>query len=208
MCGCRLCGGKDEPEKLIVCEDCDFFFHTRCVDPPLEEIPEDDWYCLRSDCEKKHKSSEENIPVSMVAHVVGTLKVDSEEILKTDKDQLEEIEIADFSAKVKKDAEDDKMSTEGDKEDEVKDIKDEVKDKKDEVKDNKDEVSDKKDEVKDSKDEKNDKKNEVSDKKDAVSDKKDAVKDKDSAGVSDNDVEMSAVPNDDDDRKAKDKNDK
>merc|ERR1719242_1105411 len=84
MCGCRLCGGKDEPEKLIVCEDCDFFFHTRCVDPPLEEIPEDDWYCLRSDCEKKHKSSEENIPVSMVAHVVGTLKVDSEEILKTD----------------------------------------------------------------------------------------------------------------------------
>ena len=207
MCGCRLCGGKDEPEKLIVCEDCDFFFHTRCVDPPLEEIPEDDWYCLRSDCEKKHKSSEENIPVSMVAHVVGTLKVDSEEI-KTDKDQLEEIEIADFSAKVKKDAEDDKMSTEDDEEHEVKDIKDEVKDKKDEVKDNKDEVSDKKDEVKDSKDEKNDKKNEVSDKKDAVSDKKDAVKDKDSAGVSDNDVEMSAVPNDDDDRKAKDKNDK
>ena len=207
MCGCRLCGGKDEPEKLIVCEDCDFFFHTRCVDPPLEEIPEDDWYCLRSDCEKKHKSSEENIPVSMVAHVVGNLKVDSEEI-KTDKDQLEEIEIADFSAKVKKDAEDDKMSTEDDEEHEVKDIKDEVKDKKDEVKDNKDEVSDKKDEVKDSKDEKNDKKNEVSDKKDAVSDKKDAVKDKDSAGVSDNDVEMSAVPNDDDDRKAKDKNDK
>ena len=204
MCGCRLCGGKDEPEKLIVCEDCDFFFHTRCVDPPLEEIPEDDWYCLRSDCEKKHKSSEENIPVSMVAHVVGNLKVDSEEI-KTDKDQLEEIEIADFSAKVKKDAEDDKMSTEDDEEHEVKDIKDEVKDKKDEVKDNKDEVSDKKDEVKDSKDEKNDKKNEVSDKKDAVSDKKDAVKDKESAGVSDNDVEMSAVPNDDDDCKAKDK---
>ena len=34
------------------------------------------------------------------------------------------------------------------------------------------------------------------------------VKDKDSAGVSDNDVEMSAVPNDDDDHKAKDKNDK
>ena len=204
MCGCRLCGGKDEPEKLIVCEDCDFFFHTRCVDPPLEEIPEDDWYCLRSDCEKKHKSSEENIPVSMVAHVVGTLKVDSEEILKTDKDQLEEIEIADFSAKVKKDAEDDKMSTEGDEEHEVKDIKDEVKDKKDEVKDKKDEVSDKKDEMKDSKDEKKDNKDEVSDKKDAVSDKKDAVKDKDSAGVSDNDVEMSAV----DDCKAKDKKDK
>ena len=156
----------------------------------MDEIPEDDWYCLRSDCEKKHKSSEENIPVSMVAHVVGTLKVDSEEILKTDKDQLEEIEIADFSAKVKKDAEDDKMSTEDDEEDEVKDIKDEVKDKKDEVKDNKDEVSDKKDEV--------------SVKKDAVSDRKDVVKDKDSAGVSDNDVEMSAV----DDCKAKDKKDK
>ena len=164
----------------------------------MEEIPEDDWYCLRSDCEKKHKSSEENIPVSMVAHVVGTLKVDSEEILKTDKDQLEEIEIADFSAKVKKDAEDDKMSTEGDEEHEVKDIKDEVKDKKDEV-------SDKKDEMKDSKDEKKDNKDEVTDKKDAVSDKKDAVKDKESAGVSDNDVEMSAVPNDDDDRKPKDK---
>uniref|UniRef100_A0A8D8VVT0 RING-type E3 ubiquitin transferase n=1 Tax=Cacopsylla melanoneura TaxID=428564 RepID=A0A8D8VVT0_9HEMI len=45
-CGCALCAGKTSPDKLIVCEECQHYFHIWCLKPPLETIPEDDeWFC-------------------------------------------------------------------------------------------------------------------------------------------------------------------
>lgn len=45
-CGCSVCGGREEPEKTIVCDECQWGFHIFCLKPPLKEIPEeDDWYC-------------------------------------------------------------------------------------------------------------------------------------------------------------------
>ena len=40
------CGGKDNPEKQLLCDECDLAYHIYCLDPPLETIPDDDeWYC-------------------------------------------------------------------------------------------------------------------------------------------------------------------
>ncbi|KAK3723807.1 hypothetical protein QZH41_019484, partial [Actinostola sp. cb2023] len=40
------CGGKENPDKQILCDECDLAYHIYCLDPPLEEIPDvDDWYC-------------------------------------------------------------------------------------------------------------------------------------------------------------------
>ncbi|CAG8441835.1 9445_t:CDS:1 [Acaulospora morrowiae] len=45
-CGCNTCGGKDEEEHTIVCDECQYYFHFRCLDPPLEKLPEEEyWYC-------------------------------------------------------------------------------------------------------------------------------------------------------------------
>ncbi|XP_023230679.1 E3 ubiquitin-protein ligase UHRF1-like [Centruroides sculpturatus] len=45
-CACHSCGGKDNPDKQILCDECDMAYHIWCLDPPLEKIPEDeDWYC-------------------------------------------------------------------------------------------------------------------------------------------------------------------
>ena len=44
-CGCQECGLKDEPGTQLFCEECNYVTHMRCLDPPLEEIPEDDFYC-------------------------------------------------------------------------------------------------------------------------------------------------------------------
>jgi nucleosome-remodeling factor subunit BPTF len=30
---------------LLCCETCPAVYHLTCVDPPLEEVPEDDWLC-------------------------------------------------------------------------------------------------------------------------------------------------------------------
>ena len=44
-CGCQECGLKDDPDRQLFCEECQYSTHMRCLDPPLEEVPEDDFYC-------------------------------------------------------------------------------------------------------------------------------------------------------------------
>ncbi|KAF0704134.1 E3 ubiquitin-protein ligase UHRF1-like, partial [Aphis craccivora] len=45
-CGCNICGGKDDEDKQILCDECNDGFHITCLSPPLTEIPEDDeWFC-------------------------------------------------------------------------------------------------------------------------------------------------------------------
>lgn len=45
-CGCHKCGGKEDPEKQIMCDECDMAYHIYCLSPPLEAIPDmDEWFC-------------------------------------------------------------------------------------------------------------------------------------------------------------------
>ncbi|XP_054030992.1 E3 ubiquitin-protein ligase UHRF1 [Dryobates pubescens] len=46
VCACHICGGKQDPEKQLMCDECDMAFHIYCLNPPLSSIPDDeDWYC-------------------------------------------------------------------------------------------------------------------------------------------------------------------
>ncbi|XP_067677716.1 E3 ubiquitin-protein ligase UHRF1-like [Haliotis asinina] len=45
-CACCVCGGKDNPGRQILCDECDQAYHLDCLNPPLETVPdEDEWYC-------------------------------------------------------------------------------------------------------------------------------------------------------------------
>ncbi|KAJ8356834.1 hypothetical protein SKAU_G00196280 [Synaphobranchus kaupii] len=45
-CNCHVCGVKQDPDKQLLCDECDMAFHIYCLTPPLTSIPEDeDWYC-------------------------------------------------------------------------------------------------------------------------------------------------------------------
>jgi hypothetical protein len=56
FCGCRKCHGKHDSESLLVCDGCDEEYHTYCLTKPLEEIPQNSWYCTC--CSKKmHKKA-------------------------------------------------------------------------------------------------------------------------------------------------------
>lgn len=47
-CGCSVCGGRNDPDKTIVCDECQWGFHIYCLKPPLKSVPEeDDWYCSK-----------------------------------------------------------------------------------------------------------------------------------------------------------------
>lgn len=44
ICACHICGGKQDPDKQLMCDECDMAFHIYCLNPPLSSIPDDeDW---------------------------------------------------------------------------------------------------------------------------------------------------------------------
>merc|ERR1711962_518166 len=45
---CRVC---KEGGELLCCDSCPNSYHLRCVEPPLEEVPEGSWTCHRCACE-------------------------------------------------------------------------------------------------------------------------------------------------------------
>ncbi|KAM9642643.1 E3 ubiquitin-protein ligase UHRF2 isoform 1-T1 [Trichechus inunguis] len=45
-CSCHVCGGKQEPNMQLLCDECNMAFHIYCLNPPLDKIPEEEyWYC-------------------------------------------------------------------------------------------------------------------------------------------------------------------
>ena len=50
-CGCSICGGKENENEQILCDECNEGFHMTCLTPPLTEIPEvDDWLVINDSC--------------------------------------------------------------------------------------------------------------------------------------------------------------
>jgi len=43
-CACFLTHSED-PTKLILCDGCDDEYHCYCATPPLEDVPEGQWFC-------------------------------------------------------------------------------------------------------------------------------------------------------------------
>ena len=49
-CGCHKCGGKNDPDSILICDECQMGFHLKCL--KMDVIPEDDeWFC--PDCKNE-----------------------------------------------------------------------------------------------------------------------------------------------------------
>ena len=42
---CNVCLSALGEQSMLVCDGCDELYHMHCLNPPLEEIPDGDWYC-------------------------------------------------------------------------------------------------------------------------------------------------------------------
>ncbi|KAJ2422101.1 hypothetical protein GGF47_003730, partial [Coemansia sp. RSA 2524] len=42
---CEVCRSGENDEAMLICDGCDRGFHMYCLDPPLDAIPTNDWYC-------------------------------------------------------------------------------------------------------------------------------------------------------------------
>ena len=51
---CRVCGSKARAASMLVCDHCNQGYHMSCLQPPLKEVPEGDWYC--PNCSRKRSA--------------------------------------------------------------------------------------------------------------------------------------------------------
>ncbi|KAF0739673.1 hypothetical protein Ae201684P_014936 [Aphanomyces euteiches] len=67
---CRLCAGDTNLSQIILCDCCDDEYHLYCLNPPLLEVPEGDWFCpvcssqghTRRQCLKKKRGGQKQRP--------------------------------------------------------------------------------------------------------------------------------------------------
>ena len=46
--GCLVCRLDSDHPNLLLCEGCNGEYHTYCLTPPLQSVPNDDWFCGKS----------------------------------------------------------------------------------------------------------------------------------------------------------------
>ncbi|KAL3423104.1 PLU-1-like protein [Phlyctema vagabunda] len=44
---CEICGKKDNKDKFLICDGCEYGYHMFCLDPPVTQKLDFDWYCPR-----------------------------------------------------------------------------------------------------------------------------------------------------------------
>ncbi|XP_058012849.1 LOW QUALITY PROTEIN: PHD and RING finger domain-containing protein 1 [Ahaetulla prasina] len=75
---CEVCGRSDREDRLLLCDGCDAGYHMECLNPPLSEVPVDEWFCppcapanaMPAEAETDQVSEEE--VASLIADVIPT----------------------------------------------------------------------------------------------------------------------------------------
>merc|ERR1711936_1364854 len=42
---CQVCKSTGDDDAMLLCDGCDNGYHTYCHQPPIEEVPDGDWFC-------------------------------------------------------------------------------------------------------------------------------------------------------------------
>ncbi|KAL0021618.1 hypothetical protein WJX79_009112 [Trebouxia sp. C0005] len=64
--GCCVCWEDEDRKHILLCDKCDAEYHTYCLDPPLEDVPEGEWFCPRCKSELELGSSNGAMHSSLV----------------------------------------------------------------------------------------------------------------------------------------------
>lgn len=55
--GCCVCWQEEDSKQIILCETCDAEYHIYCLQPPLQDIPDGEFYCPRCKAEQDGNSA-------------------------------------------------------------------------------------------------------------------------------------------------------
>ncbi|KAJ1558771.1 Annexin A2 [Nowakowskiella sp. JEL0078] len=57
---CKVCNSGDNADQMLLCDSCNSGIHLQCTNPPLQTIPENDWFCSL-ECSAKGRFSQAKI---------------------------------------------------------------------------------------------------------------------------------------------------
>jgi len=79
---CMVC---KEPGTLLICDGCEKSYHTKCLDPPLDDVPEEEWFCPAC-CSQKLTTSR-SAHEEMDSNQHGSLEAPRSSILDNSKEE-------------------------------------------------------------------------------------------------------------------------
>ncbi|XP_072033920.1 uncharacterized protein [Amphiura filiformis] len=56
---CEVCGRCDREDRLLLCDGCDAGYHCECLNPPLDHIPVEEWFCPECVARNRHHDTVE-----------------------------------------------------------------------------------------------------------------------------------------------------
>lgn len=68
---CENCKQPDVATEMVLCEGCSKGYHVTCLVPPLEDVPENDWYCPH--CSKDSDLIMKEIPYKKLEKIIDTV---------------------------------------------------------------------------------------------------------------------------------------
>ncbi len=63
---------------MLLCDKCNRGYHTSCLSPPMEAIPEGEWFCQRCDSKKAQLKDKGGVPTARKAAAPSALMTDSD----------------------------------------------------------------------------------------------------------------------------------
>ncbi len=63
---------------MLLCDKCNGGYHTSCLSPPMEAVPEGEWFCQRCDSKRAQLKGEGSVPTAQKAAAPRALMTDSD----------------------------------------------------------------------------------------------------------------------------------
>ena len=60
---CEVCHQSDREDRMLLCDGCDCGYHLECLNPPLNEVPVEEWFC--PECSHNSQSDAEAVEIDM-----------------------------------------------------------------------------------------------------------------------------------------------
>ncbi|XP_033215800.1 uncharacterized protein LOC117172115 isoform X3 [Belonocnema kinseyi] len=60
---CEICHECDREDRMLLCDGCDLGYHLECLNPPMVEVPMDEWFC--PDCAQNSQNDAEAVDIDL-----------------------------------------------------------------------------------------------------------------------------------------------
>ncbi|CAB4035143.1 PHD and RING finger domain-containing 1 isoform X4, partial [Paramuricea clavata] len=68
---CEICGIGDREDRMLLCDGCDRGFHLECLSPPLDSVPDEEWFCRDCFIDTAQDNTQEHDTIDYSQHAIA-----------------------------------------------------------------------------------------------------------------------------------------